>query len=71
MAVVSGNQFLNELGTPNRFKAVRIAANSQTRKRGVDEPQLLANPGHLVDLDVAGRVAATRQKASVVSVSWF
>ena len=53
-------------GRQRGSKLFSVAARRQARERRVDEPQLVADPRHLVNLHVAGGVAAARQEAGVV-----
>ena len=62
VAAVFRGQVTDERRPPAGTKTVAVAARAKTRKRRVDEPQLVAHPGHLVDLDVARGVGHPRQK---------
>jgi len=66
MAAVLGGQGRDERRPPARDEAVNDVSGAETREPGVDEPELLVGPGHLVDLHVARDVARARQEAGVV-----
>ena len=66
MAAVLGGQGGDERRPPARHEVMDCAAGTQAGEARVDEPELVTDPGHLVDLDVAGDMARARQIAGVV-----
>jgi hypothetical protein len=66
VAAVAGRQARDELRPPAGHEAVAVAAGAEAGELGVDEPQFLLDPGHLVDLHVAGGVHGARDEAGVV-----
>ena len=67
MAPIGGLEGRDERRPPARHEAVRPVERAEAGESGVDEPELVAPPGHLVDLDVAGDVASAGQEAGVVA----
>lgn len=51
---------------PTGFEAIDVTSLCQATESCVDEDQFVVDPGHLVDLHVAGRMATARQETGVV-----
>ena len=66
MAAVLGRQRREERRPPARHEAVPAVERAQAAEGRVDQPQLVARPGQLVGLDLAGEVGGARQEAGVV-----
>ena len=67
VAAVLGGQGREERRPPARHEAVPAVERAQAAEGRVDQPQLVARPGQLVGLDLAGEVGGARQEAGVVA----
>ena len=67
VAAVLGRQGREERRPPARHEAVPAVERAQAAEGRVDQPQLVARPGQLVGLDLAGEVGGARQEAGVVA----
>ena len=66
VAAVSGASAVTNGGRQRGTKLCGVA-RAEAGEPGVDEPQLVADPGHLVDADVAGGVPRAGEEAGVVA----
>src|SRR5258708_4394312 len=57
----------NERRPPTRNEAVIVLTRTQARRHRIDEPQLIADPGQLMDVNVTGIVRGARQVAGVIT----
>ena len=71
MAAVVGRVARDELRPPDGTEAVQMVADAQAGEFGVDEDQLVADPVHLVDGDVAGGMREAGQETAIVLARWF
>ena len=66
VATVLARQCGDELRLPARDETELVAEGTEAGEQRVDEPELVADPGHLVGVDLAGDVRGAGQVAGVV-----
>ena len=66
MATIFRRQSADPRRPPTRHKAVVRMQRAQTREECVDDPQLIARPGHLVRLNLTSHRSRTGQETRVV-----
>src|SRR5262245_2203469 len=67
MATVLRCQSRDERRLPARHEAEIVVKCAETRKHGIHEPQLVADPGHFMDVNVAREVGSAREVAGIVA----
>ena len=66
VTTIVGRELRNELGPPNRCEAVVRIVCREAREPRVDEPDFVIDPGHFMNLNVAGNMTSARQETSIV-----
>src|SRR5688572_20830533 len=66
MATIFGSQIADEWWLPARYEAVTRRQRAQAREQRIHNPQLAADPGHLMAMDVAREMRAAGEKARLI-----
>src|SRR5688572_13731978 len=71
MATIFGSQIADEWWLPARYEAVTRRQRAQAREQRIHNPQLAADPGHLMAMDVAREMRAAREEACLIPSGRF
>ena len=71
VAAIFGCEFRYEMGSPAGVETVVGVEGAKRAEFGVDEPQIIPPPRHLVDVDIAGDVDLAGDVAGVVLALWL